>query len=411
MKKFLFFLFFTALFPSFIFSSGIQDPLAVFEDENTGLTIFPTLLIPLGGKYEGMGTAYTAMAIDSGFIESNPAGSAMLHRDELSFHHHSWIADTSLEGIVYSSRKNDLGFGIGGKFLFIPFPRTGSWGQLEATGIISESVGILNASYNFFKNYYYSGLALGINIKGAYRDVPGILYSDKGVPVQSVAAGMVDVGALTRFNLLKFYASQTRNFSIGLAVKNIGLKTGEDPLPMLFSGGIAYSFIKPATLAFDFNLPFSFDQENYPAEQWYIATGTNIVITNFISLHAGLRLKENPHISMGSSIDMKQFSIVANYNLDLSGSFNPLDKFSVEAKIKLGHEDEMVRRQEVYNLFSLGVEAYANGDYLLALQYWEEALKLDPDFLPAKEHIETARKILDLQEEMEEKQEDYKREE
>lgn len=384
----------------------ISEIFQIFEDPNTGLTIFPTLLIPLGGKYEGMGTAFTAMAIDSGFIESNPAGSAMLRQDELSLHHHSWIADSSLEGIIYTSRIGNLGLGVCGKFLFIPFSHYGEWGQLKSQGIISESIGILNVSYNFFKNYYFSGLSMGLNIKGAYRDIPEVIY-----PGQSVAAGMVDVGLLSRFNFLKFYSSRSRNFSVGLAVKNIGIQSVEEPLPMVFSGGIAYSFIRPATLAFDFNLPFSFDPENYPAERWYIATGANIIITDFISMQAGFRLKENPHISVGCAVEMKEFSIVTNYNLDLSGSFDPLDKFSIEAKIKLGHEDEMILQKELDRLFAKGLEAYANGNYLLALEYWGKALELDPKFLLAKEYIETTKKYLELQEEMEEKQEGIKEEE
>ena len=121
MKKHLLFICFLLLSPSFIFCSGTQEFFQVFEDPNTGLTVFPTLLIPLGGRYEGMGTAFTAMAIDSGFIESNPAGSAMLARNEISFHHHSWIDNSSLEGIVYASRIGNLGFGACGKFLFIPY--------------------------------------------------------------------------------------------------------------------------------------------------------------------------------------------------------------------------------------------------------------------------------------------------
>lgn len=410
MKKFLFFICLLLLFLPFISYTDIyyeiSDLFQIFEDPNTGLTIFPTLLIPLGGKYEGMGTAFTAMAIDSGFIESNPAGSAMLDRDEISLHHHSWIADSNLEGIIYTSRIDNLGFGICGKFLFIPFTHYGEWGAIESKGIISESIGILNVSYNFFKNYYFSGLALGLNIKGAYRDIPEVIY-----PGQSITAGMADVGILTRFNFLKFFASRTRNFSIGLAVKNIGIQSVEDPLPILFSSGIAYSFIKPVTFSLDFNLPFSFNPEDYPAEQWYIATGVNIVITDFISMQTGFRLKENPHVSLGCAVEVKQFSIITNYNLDLSGSFNPLDKFSIEMKIKLGHEDEILRQKEIDNLFARGIEAYANGNYILALEYWEKALELDPEFILAQEYIETTKKYLELQEEMEEKQENIKEEE
>ena len=92
----------------------LSEAFSAYEDPNTGLTIFPTLLIPMGGKYEGMGTAYTAVAVDSGFLEANPSGSATLEQTELSLLHHSWIADSILEGVFYTMRDNDLGIGFGG---------------------------------------------------------------------------------------------------------------------------------------------------------------------------------------------------------------------------------------------------------------------------------------------------------
>jgi len=403
------------LFIILIFTSGfisysdiyydISEAFSIFEDPNTGLTILPTLLIPLGGRFEGMGTAFTAMANDSGFIESNPAGSAMLEKDEISLHHHSWIADSNLEGIVYSSRIHNLGFGMAGKFLFLPFTHYGDWAIPVSQGVISETIGILNVSYNFFKNYYFSGLAVGLNVKGAFRHVPEVIYPD-----QSIAAGMIDMGLLTRFNLLKFFSSRSRNFSIGLAAKNIGIQSGDDPLPMVFSTGIAYSFIKPLTLAIDFNLPFSFNPEQYPAEKWNIAAGIDINITNFVSVQTGFQLKENPHVSLGCAVKMSQFSIVTNYNLDLSGSFNPIDKFSVEVKIRLGHREEIKKQQAVDKLFAQGLKAYANGNYLLALDFWEKTLDLDPTFLIAQKYIDITKKYIELQEEMENKQEDIKEE-
>ena len=82
MKKILIFLFiFSSV--SFLYSADISDIyynadsfLDSLDDPNTGLTAFPTLLIPMGGRFEAMGTAFTAVADDAGYIESNPAGSA-----------------------------------------------------------------------------------------------------------------------------------------------------------------------------------------------------------------------------------------------------------------------------------------------------------------------------------------------
>ena len=141
------------IFPEYSnFYYNLSEAFSIFADPNTGLTIFPTLLIPLGGKYEGMGTAYTAVSQDSGYLESNPSASSILELSELSFIHHSWIADSNIEGVIYTVRYNDLGIGVGGKFLYIPFTEYNEWGVRESKGYISETIATLNISYNFFSN-------------------------------------------------------------------------------------------------------------------------------------------------------------------------------------------------------------------------------------------------------------------
>jgi tetratricopeptide (TPR) repeat protein len=364
-----------------------------FADPNSGLTVFPTLLIPMGGKYEGMGTAYTAVALDSGYLEANPAASSVMERSELSFLHHSWIADSNMEGIVYTMRLKDLGIGLGGKFLYVPFTEFNDWGEREARGYFSESIATLNLSYNFFSNYSFYGLAAGVNLKAAYRGVPASIYPD-----QSVLTGMIDLGLLTRFNFLKFYVSRTKNFSVGLALKNLGLPALNEPLPTTATAGIAYSPIRPLTWALDFSLPVSFDPQSAPAERWYIATGVNVAVTGFLELQGGVLFKaDNPRVSVGAALDLRKVSFVLNYNLDLSGRLNPLDKFSIEAKLNLGDRGRQAERKQVDELYLNGLEAYAQGNLERAIELWEQALAIDPGFQPARENIATARKALELQ--------------
>jgi tetratricopeptide (TPR) repeat protein len=377
--------------------SSLSELLSRFADPNTGLTVFPTLLIPMGGRYEGMGTAYTAVAADSGYLESNPSGSALLETGELSFLHHSWIADSNIEGVIYTVRFDDLGFGVGGKFLYVPFTEYNDWGEREARGYFSESVAILNLSYNFFSSYNFYGLALGANLKAAYRNVPVAIYPD-----QSVLTGLIDVGLLTRFNFLKGYISRTKNFSVGLAMKNLGLPALSEPLPTTAAFGIAYSPIRPLTWALDFNLPISFIPDEAPAERWYLATGFNLSVTSFLELQTGFQLKgDNPRISVGSTLDLKRVSFVLNYNLDLSGRLNPLDKFSIEAKLRLGDRGRLAARDQVDALYINGLEAYAQGRLAEAIAFWQQALEIDPGFAPARENIATAERALALQQEME----------
>ncbi len=376
-----------------------SEAFSSFGDPNAGLTIFPTLLIPMGGKYEGMGTAYTAVAWDSGYIEANPAGSSTLEMSELSFFHHSWIADSNIESVIYTVRYNDLGIGFGGKFLYIPFTEYNEWGARESKGYISETIASMNISYNFFSSYHFSGLSLGTTLKAAYRNIPSAIYPD-----QSAITAMVDIGILTRINLLKYYIARKKNFSIGAVIKNLGLPALDEPLPTVATFGIAYSPLNPLTIAVDFNLPLSFNPEDFPAQHWYFASGVDVAVTNFLSIQSGFQFKgDNPRISIGSSLDLEKVSFVVNYNLDLSGGLNPLDKFSVEAKINLGDRGRLAQQSRVEELYLTGLESYARGELSVAIQYWEKVLEIDPGFLPARENIKTALKALELQKTMQDR--------
>jgi hypothetical protein len=374
------------------------DAFSSFADPNTGLTVFPTLQIPMGGRYEGMGTAYTAMALDAGFIESNPAASALLPNSQLAFSHHSWIADSNLEAAVYTTRFEDLGIGFGGKFLFVPFTEYNDWGEKGAKGYISETIVTANVSYNFLRSYYFSGLSLGGNLKVAYRNIPAVFASN-----QSAFAVMTDLGASTSFNFLKPYVSRNRNFSVGAVLKNLGLSSqpGEQ-LPLTATAGLAYSPLGPWTLTCDFNYPISLDPVNAPAERWYLGFGSNVNVASFLSIQSGVLMKaDNPRISLGTTLNLDVVTFVVNYNLDLSGQISPLDKFSIQAEIGLGDQGRAARQEQAEKLYLSGVEQYAEGHYDKAIEFWKRVLELDKTYTPAREDIETTQRNLDLQREME----------
>ncbi len=377
---------------------GWTDALKNFADPNTGLTSFPTLLIPLGGISEGMGTAYTAVSLDSGFIESNPAASSVLQKSELAFYHHNWIADSKLEGVVYTVRFNDLGIGFGGKFLYVPFTAYNDWGQGGATDYITEMVGTANISYNFLSNYYFYGLAIGGNFKVAYRSVPGVFAAN-----QSAFALMGDIGLKTSFNFLKFYSSQSKNFSVGAVVKNLGISTlSDETLPQMATAGIAWSPFRPWTIATDFNFPFTVQALGQPpAESWNFAVGTDVAMTDFLSLQAGVLWKaDNPRVSIGAALALGTFDLQLNYNLDLSTSLNPLDKFSVQAKFDLGDSGRSTRASAVEKVYLQGVEEFANGNYERAIELWQQTLRMDPKYTPAADNIRTVKRTLALQDQM-----------
>ncbi len=143
-------------------------------DPNSGLTTFRSLLVPMGGLAEGMGTAYTAVARDSSYFESNPAASSCLDYTELAVFHNNWIADSKIEGAVYTIRYKGLGFGVGGKWLYLPFTAYDDFGERSGSGYYSEAMAGFNLSYNLFPGYYFNGIAVGATGKLAYRSIPAV---------------------------------------------------------------------------------------------------------------------------------------------------------------------------------------------------------------------------------------------
>lgn len=368
-------------------------------DENAGLTIFPSLFIPMGGKNEGMGTAFTAVASDISFIEANPAASSVLTNTELAFLHHSWIMDSNLEAIIYTQRWGNLGFGASTKLLYIPFIEKDDWGESQAAGYYLEGICTVNVSYNLFPNYYFHGLAFGLNLKLAYMGFP-----ENIVAGQSILAGLVDFGFLTRFNFLKFYTAHDFNFSIGAVLKNLPLTPTPEPVPTTATFGIAYSPLRPLLLALDFNLPLSLFA-GVPSERFYFATGLSVSFSEFVGLQAGIKIKGgNPMISLGTTIDLPSVSFVVNYNLDLTNSLDPLDKFSLAACLKLGDDGRAERRKQVEALYLDGLSLYAEKKIPEAIAKWQEALWLDPSFTPAATYLEIATTALRLDREIYERQ-------
>ncbi|MBI9099659.1 MAG: UPF0164 family protein [Spirochaetaceae bacterium] len=377
-------------------------------DPNSGTNSFLILMIPSGGKHEGMATAYTAIAIDSGFIDSNPAASSLIDDTELAFLHNNWINDVNLESVIFATRIGNIGMGLSGKMMYLPFTGVDDWGDRYsneytsdfASGYYWETVGTANFSYNFLKSFYFDGISVGANLKVAYRNIPYSIAMN-----QSSAALMGDLGIMTRFNFLKLYFSRDKNFSLGVSLKNAGAEfiDNPDPLPTRFSAGLAYSPIRPLTLAFDFNLPFNLNGTE--AESPYFAVGMDLTLTDFWSIQSGVLLKSGlPRITVGTAIEMEKIDFVINYTLDLTTQFDKLDRLSVEFRINMGDYGRKEKEERAEVLYIEGLKLYAEGNFVEAIKKWEECLELSPVFTPAEEMIETAYNSFQLQKEMLEKQ-------
>lgn len=419
MKRFLAILF--LLLASLGWSEGWEDWYANLSalagiDENAGQTTFLTLVIPPGGMYQAMGTAYSAVLKDSGYLEANPAGSALLAETELSVYHNDWIGQSRLETVVFTIRQGDLGLGFGAKLLYLPFDAVDTWGERYvnewssqyANGYYTEFIGTLNASYTMLGNYYFHGITLGANLKFAHRGVPEAVAQG-----QSAVAVITDLGALTRFNFLKFYPSRERNVSVSAVVKNLGPEVAGDPLPTSLVFGLAYSPFRPLTVSADANLPVNLDSEfswngwsdfrlGAESEKASVATGVNLAMTSFWALQAGLEIKPGrPRLTTGTTVVIDKLTLNVSYIVDLMTTLAVPDRLSVEVKMNLGDLGRKEAEDRAREYYLAGLEAYAKGNLEEAILRFNKALEVQPTFLPARELRETAQKALDLRAKME----------
>ncbi len=362
---------------------------------NTGLTAFPVLEIPLGGRHEAMGGAFTAAGPDVGALNANPAATATLRYTELALSHKNHIADSSIESLGYAIRFDDLGLGADARYLHVPFTARDDRGRQTESVRYSEFAGLLNVSYNLFRSYYFHGLSVGLNTRLAHRSVPESIS-----PGQSATAVAVDIGFLTRFNVLKFHSARERNLSVGLVARNLGPAVLGDPLPTHIAGGIAYRPIRPLLIAFDAEFPVSL-YEGVPAAPPAVQTGINVQITDFFDAGAGFRLKGgNPRFSLGGNLDFDEVSLAAVYTLDLTTSLRAPDNFSIQARFNFGDRGRLARRERLEDLYLDGLVSLVEGELSQAVSLLEQAVALDPAFNPAVETLASARRSLELQQDM-----------
>jgi hypothetical protein len=388
---------------------SIADLFASLVSGDEGLTTFRSLNIPMGGRAEALGTAYTGLADDISFIDYNPAGSSVLEKTELAFFHNAWIADSALETLAWSSRFNHFGLGAAIKCFYVPFTEYNMFGERVSGGYYSETAAILNASYNFLAGYNFKGIAAGANFKAAYRGVPDYadnitnsVIKNSGFK-QSAFALMADFGLLFQFNVAKFYISRDPNFRVGLSANNIGASfTGgdkpqlDDPLPSRLAAGVSYKPIAPVTVTAEFRQPFDLVNGVW-YEGWSAALGTAVAVTSFFDAQGGLLLQGgNPRFSLGGSFTVRKFVLNVNYTLDLASTIAPLNRFSLSAKMDLGDRGRAEQRKRVDALYAEGLRAYTQERFEDAVRSWKECLRLDPGFDPAKDGLTAVQNAIQL---------------
>jgi len=408
-KKRLFIFLFLLIRTGMAIALDLSDPYAYvtglfdqFIDPNEGRTTFRSLLIPGGGRAEAMGMAFTALANDISFFETNPSGSSTMKNTELSFFHNSWIADSRVETVSVTQRQDNFGYGASIRCFYVPFTEYNTFGERVSRGYYTETLATFNVSYNFLAGYYFKGLAVGANLKAGFRGVPD--YSDsKGRLIigsglaQSSPTIMADLGLQTRFNFLKLYRARDPNCSIGFSFRNFGPPVQGEPLPSLITGGAAWKPANPITVSVEIQKPLNLVN---PAESgvFTYGAGVSINMASFFTLLAGFQLKGgNPRISIGGETNVNDFQINVNYTLDMTTQASILNRVSLAAKINMGDRGRLEKQKRIERLYIEGLKIYADGRLEEAIDMWKEVLTLDKRFDPATEGIAAATRTLEIQ--------------
>ncbi|MBR4791533.1 MAG: UPF0164 family protein [Treponema sp.] len=404
-----------------VYSLDISDVSDVFTDlgyigstQNEGTTSYRSLLIPVGGRSESLGSAYTGLCDDAGYINYNAAASCILNETQASAFHNSWIADSKMDTLVYTTRIDNMGIGFQAGCLYMPFTEYNLFGERVNTSYYTETNFAANISYNFLAGYDFKGFALGATVKTVFRSVPDYTDNDTNAIqtlsglAQSGVGIMADVGLMLQFNFLKYFASRTPNVRIGLSAQNLGAAfTGlgsssgiklDDPLPTYFAAGISCQFLPIITATFDIKQPVNlFHPTDY--QLFSVSAGVILAFTKQFSLLAGAEIKGgNPRFSVGSELQLSNARLNFNYSLDLTSSLNPVNRISLSAKILLGDRGRAERQKLIDELYLKGLEYYANAEWEKAIEQWELVLKINKRYDPAILGIDSAKSQIDMYE-------------
>ncbi len=382
------------------------------SSKNEGTTSFRSLLIPSGGRSESLGSAFTGLCDDASYINYNAAAACIMSETQAAAYHNSWIADSKMDTLVYTTRIDNFGFGLQAACLYMPFTEYNLFGERVNASYYSETNFAANISYNFLAGYDFKGLALGASVKTAFRSMPDFTDNDSDAIkalsglAQSGLGIMADLGIMLQFNFLKFFASRTPNVKIGLSAQNLGAaftglgsKKGlalDDPLPTYFAAGLSCQFLPVITASFDIKQPVNlFNPGDY--QVFSLSTGLILAFTKSFNLLLGAEIKGgNPRFSTGAELQLTNARINFNYTLDLTSSLAPINRMSLSAKILLGDRGRAQRQKRIDELYLKGLDYYANSQWELAIESWEEILKLNKRYDPAILGIESARSQIEM---------------
>ena len=238
--------------------------------------------IGVGARPDSMGGAFVAEADDVNSTQWNPAGLALIPRDEATFTHMAYIADISYEAISIAGPTDRFsGWGASVNYLWQPpFDSTandfGFPTQSAATGYdlaASVSYGHNFGSYSTL-DFNFANISLGGSLKLIQENLSSVtgdgLYGDLGL--------MVDLWPGLRAGFL------LQNFGTTISFGNAA-----DPPPVNTKLGLAYNLkvneANRVNITFDLNHPVDVTDLDYV--RWRENVGAEYWLFNTVALRGG----------------------------------------------------------------------------------------------------------------------------
>ena len=177
----------------------------------SGTTAAQFLKIGVGPRAIGMGSAFAATADDISAMYWNPAGMAILNKNEVTFNHVDWIANTGLDFAAASVKSE----GIGTIGAFVTIMQTID-GMLVRTTEVPEGTGEL---------FDAGSMAIGLTFARSLTDNFSIGFNAKYIREyiwhESAVGFALDAGVLYKIDVLN-------EFRLAGSISNFGTKMKMD---------------------------------------------------------------------------------------------------------------------------------------------------------------------------------------
>ena len=338
-----------------------------------------------GSRALGLGGAFVGVADDVYYIDANPGAGEASRILKLSLLHQEWLYDANYEAIrVSRGLGKQFYIGAGFTFLYLPFTYYDITGeQVGDSSLISQSLVVLNMGYSFRGG----SLSIGANLKMYYSSIPDDLLEARygsDYTSQKYLAFASDVGIFTRTNWLKNYIGPEPSFMFGLALKNVGYSDTYDKLPTEVQAGVSYRLLWSLLLAGQVSVPLY--------EPVYGAVGAEFDIRKKIFLQAGVRISQNPMLSVGFGYKLRDVELNASYTPRIAFP----NIFSVSVNFFFGETKQRRREEQITSLLIEALELFQEGDFENALASTDKVLELDPTnkmALSLKESIEESMRL------------------